>query len=130
LPRFCEMLRRLKMPATFFVVANLVDSCGELLRKELKDYEVGSHGLTHRVLPELPRDEVLLELVESRRKLEAFFGKPVTGFRAPFLKVPGGWFQMLEDAGYRYDSSIGAVAPSPGNADGICSVMAELWRFR
>ncbi|MEI6564612.1 MAG: polysaccharide deacetylase family protein [bacterium] len=115
LPRFCEMLRRLQMPATFFVVANLLESCGALLKHELADYEVGSHGLTHRVLTELPQEEVIRELVESRRKLEAFFGKPVTGFRAPFLKTPPGWFQLLEQAGYRYDSSLGAVAPSLKN---------------
>ncbi len=120
LPRFCGMLRRLQIPATFFVVANLVDSCGELLRNELKDYEIGSHGLTHRVLTQLPQKEVFRELVESKRTLEAFFGKPVAGFRAPFLKTPQGWFQMLEEAGYRYDSSLGAVAPSRKNQSPEC----------
>ena len=117
LPRFCGMLGRLGIRATFFVVADLTRTdCGEVLRRELRDHEVGSHGLTHRVLLGMPRDEIARELRESRRQLETFFGRPVTGFRAPFLKMPPGLVAMLAEAGYRYDSSQGAVAPSPANA--------------
>lgn len=115
LPRFNELLRTLRIPATFFVVAGLIDQCGEVLRRELQNCEVASHGLTHRVLAELSQDEVERELSQSRRKLEDFFGRPVTGFRAPFLKVPPNWFNALEKAGYRYDSSMGKVSPSPAN---------------
>ena len=60
-------------------------------------------------------EETAFELIESRRRLEAAFGRPVTGFRAPYLRTPHGWFQLLKGAGYEYDSSRGAVAPSPRN---------------
>jgi hypothetical protein len=39
----------------------------------------------------------------------------VFGFRAPFLRTPRGWFEALAAAGYKYDSSLGAVAPSSRN---------------
>lgn len=115
LPRFCELLRRLGIRATFFVVGDLIDPCGDLLRRELADHEIGSHGLTHRVLTDIPLAEVPRELTESKRRLEAHFGRAIRGFRAPFLKTPPGWYDLLSDAGYEYDSSAGAVAPSAAN---------------
>ena len=115
LPRFRELLQKLRIPATFFVVADLVDQCGDMLRQELQNCEVASHGLTHQILATLPRDDISRELTQSRQKLEDFFNRPVTGFRAPFLKPPPNWFTALEAAGYKYDSSEGNVAPSPSN---------------
>jgi len=115
LPRFSELLRRRNVRATFFVVADLLESCGDLLRDALAGHEVASHGLTHRVLAGIPPEEAAFELAESRRRLEAAFGVPVAGFRAPFLRTPPEWFKLLKAAGYEYDSSRGAVAPSPRN---------------
>ena len=115
LPRLRELLRKLQMPATFFVVAELIDRCGEVLRRELQGCEIASHGLTHRVLAGLSQNDIARELTLSRQKLEAFCGQSVTGFRAPFLKMPPNWFKALEQAGYRYDSSLGHAGPSPRN---------------
>jgi peptidoglycan/xylan/chitin deacetylase (PgdA/CDA1 family) len=115
LPRFCNLLRRLGIKATFFIVADLLDPCGELLRRELAEHEVASHGLTHRVLTQIPPAEVPRELTESRRRLQEHFGRAVHGFRAPFLKTPPRWFDLLAQAGYAYDSSAGDVAPSLRN---------------
>lgn len=113
LPRLSELFRRRNVHATFFVVADLLESCGDLFREAFAGHEIASHGVTHRILAGLPEEEVAFELTESRRRLEAAFGRPVAGFRAPFLRTPPGWFRLLKAAGYKYDSSRGAVAPSP-----------------
>jgi len=115
LPRLCDLFGRHRARATFFVVADLLESCGDALRGELAEHEVASHGLTHRVLAGMSEEDVARELSESRRRLEAAFRKPVKGFRAPFLRVPQGWFAALKKAGYGYDSSLGCVSPSPRN---------------
>ena len=62
----------------------------------------------------------------------------MVGFRAPFLRTPPGWFRLLKAAGYEYDSSRGAVSPSPRNArpkswrvtreDGIAEIPATALR--
>jgi peptidoglycan/xylan/chitin deacetylase (PgdA/CDA1 family) len=116
LPRLSDLFRRRRVRATFFVVADLLESCAELFREAFAGHEIASHGLTHRVLAGLGEGEVAFELAESRRRLEAAFGCRVAGFRAPFLRTPPGWFRLLRGAGYAYDSSHGAVAPSPRNA--------------
>ncbi len=116
LPRLSDLFRRRNVRATFFVVADLLESCADVFRGAFAGHEIASHGLTHRVLAGLGEKEVAFELAESRQKLEAAFGRRVVGFRAPFLRTPPGWFRLLKAAGYEYDSSRGAVAPSPRNA--------------
>jgi peptidoglycan/xylan/chitin deacetylase (PgdA/CDA1 family) len=115
LPRLSDLFRRRNVRATFFVVADLLESCADLSREAFSGHEVASHGLTHRILAGLGKEEVAFELAESRRRLEAAFGRPVAGFRAPFLRTPPEWFRRLKAAGYKYDSSRGAVSPSPRN---------------
>ncbi len=115
LPRFCGLLLRHGVRATFFVVANLLDMCGDILREMCSGHEVASHGLTHRPLSGMSKEELLTELAGSRERLQAAFGTPVMGFRAPYLKRPSRWFEFLADSGYRYDSSMGTVYPSPRN---------------
>jgi len=112
LPRLLELLERYQARATFFVVADLLKECGELLRRAVPKHEVASHGLSHRLLDRLSAHEVRRELGESRARLSGELAADVVGFRAPFLRVPPGWFELLAEAGYRYDSSLGRVRPS------------------
>ena len=138
LPRLSDLFRRRNVRATFFVVAELLESCADLFREAFSGHEVASHGLTHRILAGLGEEEVAFELAESRRRLEAAFDRPVVGFRAPFLRTPPEWFRRLKAAGYEYDSSRGAVSPSPRNArpkswrvtreDGIAEIPAAALR--
>ncbi|GJQ27208.1 MAG: hypothetical protein HBSAPP02_22400 [Phycisphaerae bacterium] len=46
--------------------------------------EIGAHTVTHPVLANRSRDEQRFELEESRRRLEAIIGRPVTTFAYPF----------------------------------------------
>ncbi|HZN04740.1 MAG TPA: polysaccharide deacetylase family protein [Candidatus Polarisedimenticolia bacterium] len=61
---------------------------------------IESHGMTHAYLSRLSRDQVLWELRESKRVLEALRGEPVR-----FFAVPGGDYDarlrgLLQEAGY------------------------------
>lgn len=109
LPRLVDLLDRHGATATFFVVADLVDLVRDVLPAG-GPHEVGSHGLTHRVLTRLGPDDVRREVEESRRRLEDA-GYGVDGFRAPYFARPAGLGRLLADAGYRYDASVGALHP-------------------
>jgi len=115
LPRLLDLLDRHHAFATLFVVADLLDENRDVLSRAAGRHEIGSHGLTHRRLDRLTRGEVLWELTQSRECLSSGLGCEVVGFRAPFLRVVPRWFELLAQAGYRYDSSVGRVYPSPRN---------------
>ena len=114
LPKLLDRLRHYGAKATFFVVAALLEECGETVRSVLPDHEIGSHGLTHRCFHRMSKAGIELELTESRRRLEDL-GAEVQGCRAPWLRTPPGWSDMLRRAGYRYDSSTGRCRPSLRN---------------
>lgn len=111
LPRLLELLESHGAPATFFVVGELAEPFRERVAPA-GPHEVGSHGLTHRLLTRLDADGVQREVEQSKRRLEAT-GFKVRGFRAPFLRVPRGLSPVLARAGYAYDASGGSVVPTP-----------------
>jgi len=115
LPGFCDLLAKHDVRATFFVASDMLDTCGDALKRMAESHEVASHGMSHRRLDRLSPGEVKVELTESRRRLRAELGQETAGFRAPFLRVPDTWPAALAAAGYQYDSSVGCVAPSVRN---------------
>lgn len=130
--RLVALLKKFNAKATFFVdPGNLSDEeqpidgkpkhgypywgwfgYGKLSISEIKElyagFEVGSHTMTHPPIHDLPVDQMRSELVESKRILELWFGKPVKGFA-----YPGGGNctalvrQELKAAGYIYARTIG-----------------------
>lgn len=106
-------------PATFFLVARMLDEAGPDLIRILDDplFEVESHSYTHPNLIALDlrgdEDALRYELVASKQRIEDAFGRPVTG-----LTAPGGYprgftgrpriLEIMWEAGYRYIRSVGA----------------------
>lgn len=105
-------LRRHRLPATVFVVAETLTAAGravdwvdtppawpletltvdELLALQDGGVGVGSHSRSHRILPDLTEEECERDLRASRELLEALVGRAV-----PFLAYPRG----LHDAKVR-----------------------------
>lgn len=48
-----------------------------------RDFEIGSHTITHRHLTKLPLDEAVLEIFESKQALEDLFDREITKFCPP-----------------------------------------------
>jgi len=100
------LLRRYRIPATLFVIADNVGRPGfltwEALRQMAREgIAIGSHTLHHAYLPSLSPDQVQDEVVQSRQRLEQGLGHPVE-----FLSYPGGGFtpavqQAVREAGYQ-----------------------------
>ncbi len=121
LRRIVEVHEAHNMPATFFIVARLLETQGDEYRKLLGDhplFEIASHTYTHALLRDhsicgaaCPPEQRERELVESRKRLEDFFSCDVIGFRTPC-----GWddglagdpdlVSLCHKAGYRYSSSL------------------------
>ncbi|WEL30224.1 Polysaccharide deacetylase [Haloferax volcanii] len=112
--RTLDLLDDFGLTATFFVVADVVDNYPGLVEEiASRGHEIGCHGLHHECAidpdtkePRFTQSEYYEQLAEAKQKLEDASGKEVKGFRAPNAYV-GGWvLDVLEDLGFRYDSSV------------------------
>lgn len=89
-PRVLRILRRLRVPATFFVVGYLAEEYPSLVQRELKaGMTVGNHSYNHPEVPpfdELPRQLMDDEIVLGGRGLRRL------GVRPDLFRPPGGSF--------------------------------------
>lgn len=113
-PRFLRFLEDRGLRATFFVVSDLLDVSEDIVAGIGERHEVASHGMSHRLLSGLSREQRMAELRQSRERLAEVAG-PVEGFRAPFFSRRPDLSHLLRGAGYRYDASLGSVYPGPHN---------------
>ncbi|HEY3383966.1 MAG TPA: polysaccharide deacetylase family protein [Vicinamibacterales bacterium] len=104
LPRLLELLAEEQVPATFFVTGELARRFPDAVRAILSaGHEVGSHGDTHANFGRIGSDAAREEIARSTMTLREFCD--VSSFRAPYLTFPAGYVPMLEERGYRLDSS-------------------------
>ncbi len=95
---------------TFFTLGWVAARYPAMIRRiAAAGHEIGSHGMSHRMLTELTPAEALAEARDSRRLLEDLSGTRVEGYRAPSYTIGPGTLWALEalvEAGYTYDSSM------------------------
>ena len=117
-----------EIPASFFLVAKMIELAGPELRSILDSplFDIQSHTFTHPGLIGLDEDAPRLkyELMDSQKLIEDTFGRPVNGLTAPGGYPSGfsGHPRVLEavwEAGYRYSRSVGTgpdgTMPAPLN---------------
>ena len=104
LPKLLSLLAELEIRATFFTT-------GDVARKyptEVKavvaaGHELACHGMTHTAFTSMTREQARGEIVESAAILRQL--APVTSFRAPYLKFPDAYLDLVADASFTLDSS-------------------------
>ena len=83
-PRLLDILRRYKVPATFFVVGKMVDKHPELVQQEVADgHEVDNHTYHHYRLVGLRRSQVEDELTQGNDAIRRAVGQAPRLFRPP-----------------------------------------------
>jgi polysaccharide deacetylase family protein (PEP-CTERM system associated) len=92
--------------ATFFVLGWIAQRLPHLVREiHNRGHEVASHGFSHALCATQPLGDLKKDLSQSRQLLEEMIGARVHGYRAPSFSVNDDVLQVIEDAGYLYDSS-------------------------
>ncbi len=85
-PRILDILKQEKVPATFFIVGeNALTERGLLERMLREGHEIGSHTYTHPNLANADVTRTRFELNATQRLFEAFTGRTLKLFRAPFF---------------------------------------------
>lgn len=71
-----------------------------------RGHEIGSHTVSHPILPQLSDDSITAELRESAEHLRAWTGSPVTGFCYPNGNYDRRVEQAVVSAGYGYACTV------------------------
>jgi polysaccharide deacetylase family protein (PEP-CTERM system associated) len=105
-----ELLSEARVKATFFILGDVARRQPQIIRRIAEmGHELGSHGFSHRPVHQLNPQEFRRDLDETRQLIQDIAGADVVGFRAPYFSIDQRclWaFEVLEQAGYHYDSSI------------------------
>jgi len=105
LPLVLDALAGAGVPVTCFCTGEVAQRYPDRVRDILdRGHELGCHGHTHRRFDHMSASEARHEIATSTRVLRAS-GAAVTSFRAPNLRFPREFLGLLEEHGYRVDSS-------------------------
>lgn len=114
-------LRRRALRGTFFITAGNIGklnytSLGQLREMAEAGMEIGSHGLTHRYLVTMSRQEATREIRESKTRLEQQLGIEVTSFAAVGGHYENWMLSVAAEAGYRVFATMipGRTSSRPG----------------
>lgn len=110
-----ELLKR-KMKAITYVITDKLNSTGYLTTDQLREMrnngiEIASHTLSHPDLKTLTDEELKKEISDSKTFLEKLLNEKVLSFAYPFGKYNLRIRKVVEDAGYKYATTV-----NPGNA--------------
>jgi cellulose synthase/poly-beta-1,6-N-acetylglucosamine synthase-like glycosyltransferase/peptidoglycan/xylan/chitin deacetylase (PgdA/CDA1 family)/spore germination protein YaaH len=85
-PKILDILKAKGVPATFFIIGeNALTERGLLNRMIAEGHEIGNHTYTHPNLATTGRTQTLFELNATQRLFQAFTGRTLKFFRAPFF---------------------------------------------
>lgn len=106
--RILGLLEENNIKATFFVVGWIAKRYPDIVKKIAKDFEIGSHTMTHKLVRSLNKKEFYNEVCSSVSLIEDLTSKKVRAFRAPGFATGKNelWaFEVLSDLGFEIDSS-------------------------
>ncbi|MBN1645969.1 polysaccharide deacetylase family protein [Candidatus Woesearchaeota archaeon] len=104
-----ELLSTLKdfnISATFFILGKFAEKYPEIVQTIAENHEIACHSYSHPKFPFLSEDEKISEVRKCKSILENITGRPVVGFRAPYLLITGQTLKVLIAEGFDYDSSV------------------------
>ena len=95
-----------KVRCTFFALGWLAERLPQMVREiAARGHEIASHGYNHQMCNRLSEVDLRNELIDSKHLLENITGAEVAGFRAPNFSINDRVLALIQECGYRYDSS-------------------------
>lgn len=127
---FLETLEQFGVKATFFILGEVAVKFPGLVRRIAQaGHEVGSHGISHKQIFKLTKEQFRNEMADSKKLLEDVVSYPVSGYRAPAFSVTPEtkWaLDVLAQEGFKYDSSAFPISGRrygwPGFSRDICRI--------
>ncbi len=108
--RLVEIFNRYGIKGTFHLNAGTLDKEPFINASEVRDlyrgHEVASHSKSHPFLSLVPREQLIEEIMEDRKRLEALAGYPVRGFSYPFGDYNESLMMQLTTLGIDYARTV------------------------
>ena len=103
---FFEKLTELNIHSTVFVVGEIIEQNLDVLRK-IKElgHEIACHSYSHKILSSLSDDDFFVETKKAKEIIEKKLDTKVYGYRAPSFSLNDSKLNILEELGFKYDSS-------------------------
>lgn len=114
MPRILNLFKRENIKSTFFIPAHTIDTFPEICKKTVDaGHEIGHHGYFHENPTKIDRDyeKYLMELAFKSHK-DVLGLRPV-GYRSPYWDYSDNTLDLVEEAGFLYDSSLMARDLTP-----------------
>jgi peptidoglycan/xylan/chitin deacetylase (PgdA/CDA1 family) len=103
-PALLELLADEGVPATFFTTGDVANRYPATVNRVVREgHELACHGMTHTAFTSLDAAAARAEIENSAAILRCF--GPVTSFRAPYLRFPPAYVELLEQSAFTLDSS-------------------------
>lgn len=110
-PALLDLLATEGVPATFFTTGDVAQRYPAIIERLVRDgHELACHGMTHRAFTSLDAETARAEIEDSAAILRRF--APVTSFRAPYLRFPNAYVELLEQNAFTLDSSHAKYKPA------------------
>ena len=110
MPLLLDIYKQYNIKSTFFFTGYIAKLYPEIVKMVIPyGHEVGSHGMSHKKKDGFDLMNIkkqILHLKESKNILEDISGQQVISFRAPALRVSKNTVLALEEAEYKFDSSV------------------------
>lgn len=104
--RMLEILDENDARSTFFVLGWVAERHPQLVQTISESgHEIASHGYDHYLVYRQKPAEFRADVHRSKELLEDLTGRPVYGYRAPSFSITDWAIEILQDLGFRYDSS-------------------------
>ncbi len=111
--RLVGLLNRYGIRGTFHLNSGLFDTPGRIPREEIaplyRGHEISAHTLTHPTIARSPREELVRQVMEDRRNLEAIAGYPVRGLSYPNGSYNRRIIEALPGMGIEYARTVNST---------------------
>ncbi|MFH1788576.1 MAG: polysaccharide deacetylase family protein [Candidatus Altiarchaeota archaeon] len=105
--KIIELLEREKIRSTFFLTGTFARNHPDIAKKLASlGHDVACHGNDHKVLADLPYDELYADIKAGRDSVESASGAKVAGFRCPRNMRNPHLYEVLKKLSFTYDSSV------------------------
>lgn len=96
--------------ATFHLNSSKLGEEGFITAEDVRDkftfHEISAHTLTHPRLTKIPNEELIFEVLEDRKNLEALCGYPVRGMSYPCGAYSPEAVERLQGLGVKYSRTV------------------------